>query len=221
MKSGVIYKVTNIINGKVYVGQTRNSMEYRMKQHLRSKDNVYFHRAIRKYGEDSFKWEVLVECPIKDLNAQESYWIKHWNSFSAEGYNLTNGGDVTEISYATKIKISNSLKNHKVTDITRNKISIAKTCTKASDATKVKLSKCNLGDKNPMYGKTFSTEHRRKMSNMQWKKDYTIYTFYNKKLNITENCDRYELQTKYKININNLFRTIKPRKTCNGWELIN
>ena len=96
IENGKIYKYTNLINNKVYIGQTKQSLEERHKRHLAQlKDNTYFHRAIKKYGISNFKME-LVEDKIlfKDLDAREKFWIKYYDSFytTGKGYNLTEGG---------------------------------------------------------------------------------------------------------------------------------
>ena len=55
---GYIYKITNLVNGKSYVGQTIRTIEERWKQHIKdskgNKDDFYLHRAIRKYGKENF-----------------------------------------------------------------------------------------------------------------------------------------------------------------------
>ena len=89
---GYIYKITNKVNGKSYIGQTRYTIEFRWRQHLHKKDNTYFHNAIRKYGADNFIVEKLEECNIEDLNEKEIYYIAKYNTFK-DGYNLTIGGD--------------------------------------------------------------------------------------------------------------------------------
>lgn len=89
---GYIYKITNKVNGKSYIGQTRYTIEFRWRQHLHKKDNTYFHNAIRKYGADNFIVEKLEECNIEDLNEREIYYIAKYNTFK-DGYNLTIGGD--------------------------------------------------------------------------------------------------------------------------------
>lgn len=89
---GIIYKITNKVNSKSYIGQTRYTLEFRWKQHIHKQDNTYFHNAIRKYGADSFTREILEECNIEDLNSREIFYIAKFDTFNS-GYNLTIGGD--------------------------------------------------------------------------------------------------------------------------------
>ena len=89
---GIIYKITNKVNGKSYIGQTRYTMEFRWRQHQHKKDNTYFHNAIHRYGVDNFKIEILEECNVEDLNSREIFYIAKFNTFK-DGYNLTIGGD--------------------------------------------------------------------------------------------------------------------------------
>lgn len=65
---GYIYKITNKVNNKVYIGQTRYTVEFRWRQHQHKKDNTYFHNAIRKYGAQNFMVETLEECSIEKLD---------------------------------------------------------------------------------------------------------------------------------------------------------
>ena len=89
-----IYKVTNLENGKCYVGFTRETPYKRLRNHVRSsrqeKKHTYLHSAIRKYGEDKFIIETLEEGdPNYLLSVREAYWI----STIKPEYNLTEGGD--------------------------------------------------------------------------------------------------------------------------------
>ena len=94
-----IYKITNLVNGKIYIGQSLD-IERRYKAHINfSKNkssreyNTPIHNAIRKYGEENFKCEVLIECKKEELDELEKYYIKFFNSTDREkGYNLTPGG---------------------------------------------------------------------------------------------------------------------------------
>lgn len=95
---GFIYKATNTVNGKMYVGQTKRTIEQRWKQHVHSAitDNPFdkspLHRAIKKYGADKFVVEQVEKCEDKDLNSRETYWIKRLGTFDS-GYNITLGGE--------------------------------------------------------------------------------------------------------------------------------
>lgn len=89
---GVIYKATCKITGKHYIGQTKRTLQIRKKQHEKSNDDYYFHRAIQKYGKENFQWSILEQCENSKLNSREQFWIQKYNSY-ANGYNSTKGGD--------------------------------------------------------------------------------------------------------------------------------
>lgn len=99
----LIYKATNKINGKIYIGQTVRSFIERQTAHkresfnkLHSSYNYPFHRAIRKYGFDNFEWEIIEKCPRELLNEKEIHYISVFKSYAPKnpnGYNLTIGGD--------------------------------------------------------------------------------------------------------------------------------
>ena len=90
-----IYKVTNEINGKVYIGQTTQSLSKRRKGHERIADDfakgkvTYFIWALREFGMDSFTWEVLCECRSpEELNTKEKMYIEQFSSNNPDfGYN--------------------------------------------------------------------------------------------------------------------------------------
>ena len=94
-----IYKITNEINNKVYIGQTAFGIEKRFKEHLnKAKSGEYTHRplynAMCKYGVDKFHIELVEDNLTKEeANRQEKYWIAKYDSFKGEGYNATIGGD--------------------------------------------------------------------------------------------------------------------------------
>ena len=94
----LIYKATSATTGKVYIGQTSQSLRERIHQHnshaYGHQYNYHFHNAIRKYGVDDFDYEIIEDnIASKDvLNERERYWISYYNSYY-EGYNSTMGGD--------------------------------------------------------------------------------------------------------------------------------
>ena len=94
--NGFIYKITNKLNNKVYIGQTIQKPIERFYQHCAKKCDKYIlnmviHKAIFKYGKDNFTFKVIEEVPRQQLNEREEYWIKYYNSYT-DGYNSTKGG---------------------------------------------------------------------------------------------------------------------------------
>lgn len=92
-KDGVIYLITNKINGKKYVGQTIQNPKRRFRRHKYNYDNTAIGNAFDKYGEENFELEILEECESDNLNDREKYWINYYNAYE-EGYNLSIGGKV-------------------------------------------------------------------------------------------------------------------------------
>ena len=92
---GYIYKVTNTINGKVYIGQTIRTIPVRWEEHVKysfssvqgKSYNSILHRAIRKYGADAFTVEEVEQCDDEFLSERETYWIRHYDSTN-RGYNV-------------------------------------------------------------------------------------------------------------------------------------
>jgi group I intron endonuclease len=92
--TGHIYKITNIANGKYYIGKTMKSLQYRLGKHFRANDNEYLKKSIAKYGRESFKIESLGQFEENELNEKEIFFIALYDSTNREkGYNLTLGGD--------------------------------------------------------------------------------------------------------------------------------
>ena len=109
----VIYKITNLINKKVYIGQTIRTVEQRFHRHINDALNgildTHFARAIRKYGPENFSVEVIDTATTQEeLTEKESYWIKYYNSVN-EGYNETSaqnksGGNTYQSKTSEELK---------------------------------------------------------------------------------------------------------------------
>jgi group I intron endonuclease len=143
-----IYKVINLINGKVYIGFTKN-LEARIKAHKKSitKPEIYkssFHRAIRKYGWDNFTWHTIYQSKdlTHTLNFAENYFIKEYNSFE-NGYNMTTGGDGRpglKHNEETKYIIGSRTRGKKLPEKHKNEISKSHIGIKPSLETRLQMS---------------------------------------------------------------------------------
>jgi len=139
---GEIYKITNTVTNKCYIGQTRshrlNHSMYRPFGHKgRFTDHIheahsnkknqswYLNAAILKYGSESFKCELLTTCQVSDLNEYEARFILENNSKFPNGYNLTDGGQLfTDITTVREISVQPTRpKNTKRSDKTKQLIS--------------------------------------------------------------------------------------------------
>lgn len=93
-----IYKATNRINGKVYIGKTNNFKARKLAHETKPNDHL-FSRAIQKYGKENFDWVILEDgiTSLEESNERERYWIAKYRSYfrwkDSNGYNMTRGGD--------------------------------------------------------------------------------------------------------------------------------
>lgn len=166
----IIYKITNSINEKVYIGQTIKALNKRWvdhKQYALHKwgTNVYLYNAMRKHGIDNFKIEALVETNSQDmLNQLECVLIERYKN-EKRSYNIRGGGSNGKLSEETKRKLSEANKGKKHSEESKRKMSEARKGKKKSEETKRKMSEANKG-------KVFSEETKRKLSvvnKLKWK----------------------------------------------------
>jgi len=179
---GIIYKATNMVNNKVYIGQTIRGLGRRKTDHIaeskrKSKHNNYFHHAIKCYGETAFVWEQIdIAYSKEELNNKEILHINNHDSTNiSKGYNSAAGGlggnkfvnktpeQMAEI--AKKISAAGTgrrhtpetiqkLKNRVITDEQRRHISEAQKGRTFTNETKQKMSESTKI-------KIFTQEHRK------------------------------------------------------------
>ena len=127
-----IYKITNKVNGKVYIGKTIYSIQKRWEEHLRDAkksrcEKRPLYNAINKYSKENFKIEQIEECSYDILNERERYWIEYYGSFK-NGYNATIGGDGQsyldyELIYKTYLSIKNIRKTAELCNCSQDSVS--------------------------------------------------------------------------------------------------
>lgn len=145
-KSMVVYKITNLVNEKVYIGQTTGELKRRIGSSLY---NVFLKRAIRKYRIGNFELFIIQGCSnIGELNEREQFWISFYGSTdNQKGYNLQSGGKNCRLHESTKKILSEKCSGWHHTEKAKQKISEA-----------------GSGSKHWAYGKKFSKKHKENMS---------------------------------------------------------
>ncbi len=164
-----IYKATNKINGKSYIGFDSNWPKRRkFHERLSQKDDpkLHFHRALKKYGIQSFEWEVLFQNEDRDytLKDREPHFISEHKTFE-HGYNMTLGGEGNRglrfkhtPEAREKIRIAQSINNSMTGRDPWNKGEPCK------EETKLKISKANKGKVASNKGIPMSLDQKQKLS---------------------------------------------------------
>ncbi len=178
-----IYKITNKINGKCYIGQSVD-IERRLNEHKNCKVDKPIYRAFKKYGIDNFTFEILEECSQEELNEKEIYYINFYNSTTdGNGYNLEHGGEFKDIVLCEEAKKKQSK-------------SFKETISKMPKEDFEKWHK-KIGAKHK--GKTVSQEQREKISKTL--KEYFKNEEYRKKLSEKHKGKVLSLSTRLKLSM--------------------
>lgn len=170
-----IYKITNNINGKIYVGKHIDKTEIGFDDYMGS--GIMITKAQKKYGIDKFKKEILEECSLDELDNKEIYWIQKLNSSNREiGYNIASGGEGGDTlsnnpnldNIKKKMRASSKHIGRKCSEQTKQKIRKKAIGRKykpyfISSEERERRRQCAI--KNPSFGKRYYTqEEKEKMS---------------------------------------------------------
>jgi group I intron endonuclease len=155
-----VYKITNLINGKLYIGKADDVVE-RWQKHLsdtRTMRGFILHNAIRKYGKENFDISVIEECESEEKALErEMFWIaeyktnicKYGNQF---GYNLTDGGEGISgnvRSPESRKKMSEASRGRPKSEFHKEQLRLAKVGAKLSPEHKANIGKAGIGRKQP------------------------------------------------------------------------
>ena len=145
-----IYKITNQLNGKFYIGQSVDIYK-RWLVHCRDTDTCPIHKAIQKYGKENFSIEVLEECSKEELNEKEIFWINKQNGYeSSNCYNATKGGE----GASHPVKLSHEVLLNIIEDLENTNIPITKLANKYNVSTTT-ISNINLGKSRVLDNKQY------------------------------------------------------------------
>ena len=168
-----IYIITNLIDGKSYIGKSEKNIEYRLHQHkFGISSNEHLQNAIRKYGIENFTFEMLEECSKEDCCDRERYWINFYNTLYPNGYNYTTGGEnksgfnfsnisKQRMSQTATQRCNNPNERKRLSDIAKLRVWDDEERNKVSNTLKDRFKDKT---KVPMYGKKHSAETKNKMS---------------------------------------------------------
>lgn len=198
---GLIYKITNNINNKVYIGQTTRGFlerynEYKSDFKNKSKsNNIYLYNSFIKYGFNNFKFEIIDTAnSIDELNEKEITYIKEYKTTDREfGYNLHDGGRNSLLSEETKLKMSISKKGKKRPDgwVEKTIAPAGSKQAKKYGRPKTEEDKKYLSENSPKYwlGKKRDEETNKKVS--ETKKKAGIKPPNTKKIVMLDSDDNY------------------------------
>lgn len=161
----LIYKITNKLNSKIYIGQTIQSLQKRWSHHCNDKKRCCrkLANAIVKYGPENFTIEQIdVACTREELDVKEIYWIKHYDSMNPDkGYNLLGGGNKNHVvGEETRRLLGLASRGRKCPEHVKNILRAVKQgkprpkeVVEKMRQTKISLG-THKGEKNWFYGKT-------------------------------------------------------------------
>lgn len=207
-----VYKITNIINRKSYIGQTIKGIKRRWSVHkciANKKPKHYLHLAIRKYGKEAFKIEVIANAIRKEsLNALEISLITQHNTLAPNGYNLRTGGaggmtekkqsEISNKKRSLAMRGNTYAQGYKHTKEAKETMSLVRKGRIVSDATKKKISILKKGNTN-MLGKKHSEASKKKMGLAERGKKRSEET--KKKMSIARKGMKHSAETKRKISL--------------------
>ncbi|MCK9429306.1 MAG: GIY-YIG nuclease family protein [Candidatus Omnitrophica bacterium] len=216
MKKGIIYKVVNLINDKIYIGLTSQKFSERKSSHIykafKKKDNHIFHNSLRKYGLDVFEWSIIWEGDKELLSEMEIFYIQKYNSYfkNGFGYNMTFGGSGNP---GLTGKLSSSY-NHTIytfyhQDGRMETLTSNEMCNKYNIS--LSLMSGLLSGKRT-YAKFWRLEKSPSVQPLNYDAQTVLYNFYHRSGISELNITRFDMSKKYNLSTNALKALVSERK---------
>jgi len=221
----IIYRAINKINNMSYVGQTKFSLTERIKNHTdkAGRSRAFFPNAIKKYGIENFNWEVIKHCKTREeLNEQEKFYIRFFNTKIPNGYNLSSGGDGGDYMLgkkhikAARKKMSLKMKGNKNGRFRRNRL--------VTEETRKKIREKLLGKKLPLITRIKMSQSRKGISTgpkpleakLKLCKKYLFINPLGKRIVCEIGFKNF--CKKYRLSISSMWRILKNEKDdWNNW----
>lgn len=169
---GYIYCITSP-SGKKYIGQTRRNCEKRFNEHCKLTNScILLENAIKKYGKNQMKLEVLEEIENDLLDVCEQFYIELFSTLEPNGYNIKSGGETGQHSELSRQRMSISKIGEKNHNFGKPR----------SDETKLAISQAKSGENHHFYGKNLSIQHKLQLSksHKKTKPELPMYMVYVK-----------------------------------------
>jgi group I intron endonuclease len=199
---GTIYLIKNKNNGKMYVGQTKRKLKYRITEHLnqsqKEQPRLLIHRAIKKYGKDNFDYDVIEICDDSCLDEREQHHINTLQTISPYGYNLAQGG---------LVNFGCSGDNHYLNQM-------------STDEKEIWLIRYRCGENNPNFGNGDSIKGNNHYLNQMSTDEKEIWLDENLRgsNNYQKNLTTQELKDKCWINNSSEEKIIEWKAKCSAWQ---
>lgn len=158
---GYIYKITNTVNSKIYIGKTTHSIDHRFKEHCKSSlrnrsYTSYLYNAMNEYGIENFKVEEIDTAEnLEELDDKERFWIRELSSQNPEiGYNIQEGGEggsTRSVEYKpteAQLKALEVGRHLPSSDLQKQRLALYRTTCVVSEATREKLRIARRGKKD-------------------------------------------------------------------------
>ena len=214
-----IYKITNLVNNKIYVGYTKYTPQSRFQEHWASRfqDNSILHKAMIKYGKNKFKVEGLEEFneEEKDWIERECFWINKLESQQPKGYNICEGGNKPPIHYGednVKSKLTKEQFNNLVQDLKNYNLEFGQLAVKYN-LSQSQIERINKGEFRKIEDEDYPL---RKMKRDQWLISQIIQDLKENILTQDEIERKYQIKSRtrlYNINMGKVGKKWFPQET--------